>query len=156
MLIEGAFAVASTDDIDFLRSHAAVYCGSQHCSWHATSIQLVPPKPRSLSFENSPQNIVPHTSVCASDESSSPTCMSSEALCGPQPGPSASTVTHEGSEPQTSRFEDSPPQTLPRPCTASSSPSLYLEVSRESQPIAATVTPVVQGPHQNLHQLLNT
>ena len=39
------FLVASIDNIDFLRSYAAVYSGDQQRSWHGTTIQIMHPKP---------------------------------------------------------------------------------------------------------------
>ena len=42
-LLDNALTVTSTDIVDFLQSNAAMYSSDQHCSWHATSIQLNQP-----------------------------------------------------------------------------------------------------------------
>ena len=46
------FLVASLDNIDFLRSYAAVYCGDQLRSWHGTTIQIIQPKPTTANDEH--------------------------------------------------------------------------------------------------------
>ena len=53
MLVDGAFTIASADNVDFLQSNAAVYSGRQHRSWHATSIQLVQPMPQMAIYNDS-------------------------------------------------------------------------------------------------------
>ena len=45
---ENAFTIASTDNLDFVHSHARVYCGKQQSSWHGTTIQIVKLQPSKL------------------------------------------------------------------------------------------------------------
>ena len=52
-LIPNAFTVASVDNIDILKSHAAVYCGDQGRSYHGTTIQIFQPNPLLLLSSNS-------------------------------------------------------------------------------------------------------
>ena len=47
------FIVASADNIVFPQSYAAVYSGTQHQSWLATSVQLVQPRPFTCNRGNS-------------------------------------------------------------------------------------------------------
>ena len=37
--------VVTLDNLDFLQSNAAVYCGDQHRSWHGTTVRILQPKP---------------------------------------------------------------------------------------------------------------
>ena len=40
------FTVATTDNNDFLQSHASMYAGIQYRSWHGTSVQVIQPQQR--------------------------------------------------------------------------------------------------------------
>ena len=42
-----AFMIASADNLDFVHSHARVYCGKQQSSWHETTVQITQPQPTS-------------------------------------------------------------------------------------------------------------
>ena len=39
------FTIVSADNLDYVHSHARVYCGKQQSSWHGTTVQVVQPRP---------------------------------------------------------------------------------------------------------------
>ena len=73
---ENAFTIASADNLDFIHSHARVYCGKQQSSWHGTTLQLVQPQPSTLVYisqEAQERDIAMHAEA-TSDSPMNSTC----------------------------------------------------------------------------------
>ena len=57
-----SFMVVSADNLDFIHSYSRVYSGKQGCSWHGTTVQIVQPKPTTLSdITHTPMEVNTHT-----------------------------------------------------------------------------------------------
>ena len=52
-----AFTLVSVDNLDFVHSHARVYCGKQQSSWHGTTVQVVQLQPTRLVDTCSPSRL---------------------------------------------------------------------------------------------------
>ena len=68
---QDAFTLVSADNLDFVHSHARVYCGKQQSSWHGTTVQVVQLQPTRLVDTCSPSRL---TESHAETTTNSETC----------------------------------------------------------------------------------